>query len=95
MAIALGSNPERGGLLGGPSFGEALARANVAELRVLRLLDAEPDQLADLLRHSVRQLVSHGQPFDPREIADLVTDPRRADGARRTIARNFYRHLDA
>jgi CRISPR type I-E-associated protein CasB/Cse2 len=82
------------GLLARCPLGEALAKAGVAELRVLRLLEANDAQLADLVRHVVHQLVQKGQPFDPADLADLVltagTD--RGPEPRRRIARSFYRH---
>lgn len=97
MASALGTSPGTGGLLGGVPFGQALARAGIAEMRVLRLLEASDDQRPDLIRQVIHQLVSKGQPFSPTELADLVLDrePERAERARRQIARNFYRHIDS
>jgi hypothetical protein len=74
-------------------LGEALAKAGVAEMRVVRLLEARDAQLADLVRNIVHQLVQKAQPFDPNDIADLVlTD---SDEPRRWIARSFYRHQGA
>jgi len=99
MATALGTSPETGGLLGTEPFGEALAQAQVAELRVLRLLETEDDQLGDLVRQAVHQLVSKGQSFGIYQLADLVLDrdprdPERRERARRRIARSFYRPQD-
>lgn len=78
----------------GPPLGEALAKAGVSEMRVVRLLEAEPGQLPDLIRHAVQQLTQKGQAFDPIDLAYLVlsagTD--RARRPRRSIARDFYRH---
>lgn len=75
-------------------FGEALARAGVAELRVIRLLEASEAQLPDLVRTVVHQLVQKSQPFDAHELADLVVGGSAPSGreARRRIARSFYRH---
>lgn len=97
MAIALGTNPADGGLLGGVPFGEALARADVAEMRMLRLLEAREEQLPDLVRQLVSQLVGKGQPFSANDVADLILDgnSERGERARREIARNFYRHIDS
>ncbi|MCG8555121.1 MAG: type I-E CRISPR-associated protein Cse2/CasB [Proteobacteria bacterium] len=94
MAMALGTQPDTGGLLGRVPLGEALARADVAEQRVLRLLEARDDLLADLARGIVGQLVSKGQTFRLDELADLILDPdvHVAETARRRIARDFYRH---
>jgi CRISPR type I-E-associated protein CasB/Cse2 len=96
IAIALGTTPQTGGLLGSVPFGRALARAGVAEMRVLRLLEADDDQIAALVRHLVHQLVSKGQPFSLNDLADLVLDngTERCERARRSIARDFYRHDD-
>lgn len=96
MAMALGTAGSTGGLLGTVPFGEALARAGVAERRVLQLLEAHDDRLATLVRHVVSQLVSKGQPFAPNDLADLVIDDgtERGETARRRIARHFYRHHD-
>lgn len=82
------------GLIAGVSLGEALARAGVAEGRVLRLLEAHDEQLAHLVRHVVHQLSQKAQPFSANDLADLVlTDgTERAHDARRHIARNYYRH---
>lgn len=77
-------------LLAPVRLGEALARAGVAEMRVLRLLEARDAQLYDVLRTVVHQLVSKGQPFDPRQLAKLVV--RGDEHIRRAIARDFYRH---
>ena len=96
MAVALGTSPETGGLLGDVPFGMALGQAGVAEMRVLRLLEADTDQLPALVRHVVHQLVSKAQSFNVNDLADLVLDngTERAERARRNIARNFYRHHD-
>lgn len=77
-------------LLAPVRLGEALARAGVAEMRVLRLLEARDAQLYDVLRTVVHQLVSKGQPFDPLQLAKLVV--RGDEHIRRAIARDFYRH---
>ncbi len=94
MAMALGTNAKSGGLLGGAPFGKALATAGVAEMRMLRLLEAEADQLPALTRQLVSQLVSRGEPFSVGDLAALVLD-RDPERARREIARNFYRHLES
>lgn len=79
------------GLLARIPLGRALAEADVAELRVVRLLEAEGDQLPDIVRTIVHQLVSKGQPFDPQDLAHLVLEPENKE-PRRRIARDFYRH---
>jgi len=85
------------GLLARVPLGEALAKAGVAEMRVLRLLEANEAQLADLVRHAVHQLVQKAQPFDANELADLVltVGTERGRDPRRRVARTFYRHHSA
>lgn len=82
------------GLLAPVPLGQAIALAGVAEMRLLRLLEAHDEQLADIVRNVVHQLVQKGQPFDPKDLADLVlydgTEHEKA--TRRRVARDFYRH---
>lgn len=73
-------------------LGEAMARAGVAEMRVLRLLEASPKQLPDLVRTVVHQLVQKGQAFDPNDLADLLLAPTGEKSPRSRIARSYYRH---
>lgn len=75
-------------------LGKALADADIAEMRVLRLLEASEAQLPELVRGMVHQLVQKGQPFDPQELADLVLNPD-SPAPRRRIARDFYRYQKA
>jgi len=77
-------------------FGQALAQANVAEMRFLRLMEASTFQLPHVVRSVVHQLTQKGQPFDPRELADLVLTADTEEGrmVRRRIARSYYRHAD-
>ena len=82
------------GFLGDVRLGEALAKAGVAELRVLRLLEADAAQLPDLVGNVVHMLVQKGQVFDPYELANLLLaadDDRRPRSA---IAHSYYRHAD-
>lgn len=74
------------------SFGRALSAARVAEMRVLRLLRAEGDDLAPLLRHAAHQLGSRAQPVCPTQVADLVlsTDSDGSERIRRRIARDYF-----
>jgi hypothetical protein len=78
----------------GTSFGEALAAAGVAEMRMLRLLEAHDETLAALVQPVVHQLVQKAQPFNPHELADLVLSDgtEHARAPRRRIARKFYQH---
>lgn len=95
MALAVGRKGSFS-LLAGPSLGAAVAKAQVAEMRVLRLLNAREEQMSDIVRGIVHQLVSHGQPFNVRQLAELVLfDDERHETARRAIARDFYRHQDS
>lgn len=75
-------------------LGKALADADIAEMRVLRLLEAGETQLAEIVRGIVHQLVQKGQPFDPQDLADLVLNPE-SPSPRRRIARDFYRYQKA
>lgn len=80
------------GFLGEVPLGEAMARAGVAEMRVLRLLEANATQLPDLVRNIVHQLVQKGQSFDPNDLANLVLAREGDKPPRSTIARFYYRH---
>ncbi len=93
-AVVISAMASAHGLLKPVPFGEALAKAGVAEMRVVRLLEGHDDQLADLVRNVVHQLVQRAQPFDANDLADLVvTDgTERGRESRRRIARSFYRH---
>jgi len=82
------------GFLAAVPLGEALAKAGVAEMRFLRLLEASTAQLPELVRNVVHQLVQKGQPFDPNDLADLVLAGDDDRCPRRKIARSFYRHAD-
>ena len=75
-------------------LGEAMAKAGVAEMRVLRLLEAQAAQLPELVRNVVHQLVQKGQRFDPNDLANLLLARDDDRGPRRTIARSYYRHAD-
>lgn len=83
-----------GTLASGPSLGQALALAGVAEGRVLRLLQTHEDALLDAARGVVHQLVSKGQPFDAIQLAHLLLSDGASDEdeRRRNVARDFYRH---
>ena len=96
QAMAMATGGRRGSsLLGRVPFGQALAQAGVAEMRLLRLLNASGEQRHALVRGVVHQLVSAGQTFDPSQLADLVLarDDDAEERARRSIARQFYRHV--
>lgn len=92
LAMAVGRRGSSS-LLSRVPLGEALAHANVAEMRLLRLLDAPDEQLADVVRGIMHQLVSKGQSFDPVHLATFVlSDGERREHARRLIAQHYYRH---
>jgi len=74
-------------------LGKALAEAGVAEMRVMRLLEARDTALADLVRNVVHHLVQKAQGFDPNDLANLVLSD--SDEPRRWIARSYYRHHGA
>lgn len=98
QAMAMAITPSKSGrssLLSRVPFGEALALGDVAEMRVLRLLNAPDDHVAPLVRNAVHQLVSRGQSFDPQDLASLVlSEGDHKESARRRIARDFYRHFN-
>lgn len=79
----------------GHSLGDALAAADVAEPRVLRLLRVEGEEiLYDTVRSVVQQLASQGEPVDGADIAELVLSSGSASWAektRRRLARHYYR----
>jgi len=81
------------GFLAPVPLGEALAKAGVAEMRFLRLLEAQPAQLPELVRNVVHQLVQKGQPFDPNDLANLVLARDDDRASHRSIARSYYRHV--
>lgn len=82
------------GFLSGVPLGEALAKAKVAEMRVLRLLEARAAQLPDLVRNVVHQLVQKGQSFDSNDLANLLLAPDDDRTVRGHIARLYYRHAE-
>lgn len=92
-AVVVSAMATAGDFLGGVPLGEALAKAGVAEMRVLRLLEADSAQLPDLVRNVVHQLVQKGQRFDPNDLANLVlARDEDSKAPRSAIARSFYRH---
>jgi CRISPR system Cascade subunit CasB len=90
MALANGiAGPRR-------ALGAALAEANVAETRLLRLLRARDTALYDVLRTVARQLVSAAVAPDWADVAELTLSDRVAgerERVRREIARDYYRQL--
>jgi CRISPR system Cascade subunit CasB len=92
-AVVIAAMASALGLMRDVRLGEALARAGVAEMRVVRLLEARDAHLADLVRTVVHQLTQKAQAFDPNDLADLVLSDN--DEPRRWIARSFYRHHGA
>lgn len=74
-------------------LGSALARADVAEVRLTRLLRARGEQLPDAVRTLAHQLVAAAAPFDLADLAWLVLSEDRGDEerARQQIARDYYR----
>lgn len=77
------------------SLGRALAEAGFAEIRLVRLLDAEPDQIADHLRTTVAFLAAKGAEADWCDLALLVLScgGDEHDAVRRRIAQSYYRFL--
>lgn len=73
-------------------LGRALASAGLAEGRVLRLLRARHDNLADAVRVTAEFLANASIPTDHTEIALLILSDGRGDEetVRRRIARDYY-----
>lgn len=87
---------------GPPSFGAALAHAELAEARLLRLLRAEGAAIESAARAVLAPLAQKAVSFDPVDLAALVLSaphPRwrfhfeDTDTVRRRVARDFYRTL--
>lgn len=74
-------------------LGAALARADLSEARVLKLLRARGTALPDVIRTVCHQLGAASQPVDFADIARLVLSEGRRDEerVRRRIARAYYR----
>lgn len=74
-------------------LGEALERAGVSELRLVRLLRAEGAALHDQLRKVAHQLRSAGEPVDFYDIAQLILSDEQdwREEVRQGIARRFFR----
>ncbi|MEM7586355.1 MAG: type I-E CRISPR-associated protein Cse2/CasB [Acidobacteriota bacterium] len=82
------------------TLGEALAAANVSEMRLARLLRADLPNLLHTLRPVCRQIASSGERVDLADLARLIISARGNDGTfpaeetaqrlRRRIARDFY-----
>ncbi len=82
-------------LTGAEPLGRALHAADWKEGRLVNLLDADLEALADHLPRVVRFLVAKGQRLRARDVADLVFSrldaENRADRVRRQIASDYYR----
>lgn len=83
-------------------FGAALAQADLAEARFLRLLRSEGDAVDAAARAALAPLVQKATAFQPFDLAALVLSAPHpawrfhfedAEAVRRRIARNFYRTL--
>ena len=74
-------------------LGEALEAAHVSEMRLVRLLRSEGDELHDQLRKVAHQLRSAAEPVDFVDIANLVLSGRseRGETVRRRIASRYFR----
>lgn len=76
----------------GQALGEALAKAGVSELRLVRLLEARGPRLWDAVRGMAQYLAAKGRPADWSEAAALVLGEEApwGDAVRRRIARRYY-----
>lgn len=92
-AIILNAVAQLVGLNAAPiPLGRALRDARLSELRLIRLLRADSQRIADAVRHTARFLASKGQSVNLADLADLVltTERRRGERVRRRIARHYY-----
>lgn len=73
-------------------LGRALAEAAVSEPRVLRLLRASGDNLADMIRVTARHLAQKAIPVNQIDLAALVLSDggSNEDAVRRRIARTYF-----
>ncbi len=78
-------------------LGTAMARAEIAEVRLTRLLRARGEQLPDAVRTLAHQIATAGVSFDLADLAWLVLSEGQADEerARQQIARDYYRATSA
>ncbi|HEY3354844.1 MAG TPA: type I-E CRISPR-associated protein Cse2/CasB [Polyangia bacterium] len=76
----------------GSRAGAALATAELAELRLTRLLRARDEALDDAIRTTAHYLAARGEPVDAAALAALVLVPDGpvAEALRRAIARDYY-----
>jgi len=77
------------------AMGPALAEANISEHRVLRLLRASGDPLADAVRITAHHLSQKAVAIDQADLAALVLsdgEPTQ-EAVRRRIARRYYNTL--
>lgn len=74
------------------NLGGALAEAGFSELRLVRLLRASDERLADSIRKAAHYLASKAEPANLADLADLVLSEGRdwSEGVRRRIARAYY-----
>lgn len=80
----------------GLRLGRTLAAAGLAEARVLRLLRARHEALADAVRVTAHFLANGAVPSDQAEMAALILSDGRTDeeSVRRRIARDFYAQME-
>lgn len=95
VAIFAGMAEMKGLHRSGLRLGGALADAEVAEARVLRLMRAHGEALHPVVRGVVHQLATSGSHLDWYDLAELIlSDGRRRRweaGVRRRIALDYYR----
>ena len=91
MAIMQGNHAS------GRRLGQALAQAGYSELRFVRLMRADSDQLQDLVRTTARYLGSKAEKVDWYDFYDLIFSEGTdwAERVRRRIARDYYRNLSS
>lgn len=80
----------------GYRLGRALAQADYSESRLFKLLRAQGTIFEDTVRRLCNFLAAKAEPVDWVELASLIltTDERKAENARRRIARDYYTALN-
>lgn len=93
LATLQGQRGQQGQHAKGQRLGQAMAAAEISEVRLVRLLRAQGDALLALIRTLAHQLRSKGTKVDWADVADLLFSEERsyATDVRRDISSDFYR----
>lgn len=88
--------------LNGPSLGDVVAHAGLAEARFVRLLRAEGQAIEPAARSAIAPLLQKAARFDPRDLVAIVLSTPHptwgfhfedSETVRRRVARDYYRGL--